>query len=135
MKLKLVCGENPAGSLVLGCRLLKLMMACSAAEPELKILAVSHGRLEGSGRGLRQPRSHVLSVWRLFPKIEAERFGFVAGIFCGNRLLVGSFTGGSAVTARHAACGGTTFPRFLALKRGKRGGRYRLPFPILHLAP
>ena len=59
-------------------------------EMRLKILAAPPGRLEGSGRGLRQPRSHILSVWRLFPGIEAECFGFVTGIFCGNRLLVGS---------------------------------------------
>ena len=77
--------------------------------PKLKILVVPLGRIEGSGRGLRQPRSHVLFDWRLLPGIEAEHLGFVVGIFCGNRSLRGSFAGGSAVTACHAARGGARF--------------------------
>ena len=48
-------------------------------ETRLEILAAPPGRLEGSGRGLRQPRSHVLSDWRLLPGIEAEHLGFVVG--------------------------------------------------------
>ena len=80
------------------------------AEPKLKILAASPGRLEDSSRGLRQPCFHVLSAWRFFPGIEAERLGFVVGIFCGNRSLRGSFAGGSAVTTRHAVRGGAICP-------------------------
>ena len=79
-------------------------------EQKPKILAAPPGRLEGSGRGLRQPRSHVLFDWRLLARIEAERLGFVVGIFCGNRSLRGSFAGGSAVTTRHAARGGAFCP-------------------------
>ena len=106
-------------------------MACSAARSRLKFLAAPPGQLEGLGRGLRQPRPHIPSVWRFFPGIEAECFGFIAGIFCGNRLLVGSFAGGLAVTARHAACGGMIRPRLLALKgEGEGNGTgYRSPFP------
>ena len=43
----------------------------------LKILAAPPRRLEGSGHGLRQPCSHVLSDWRFRPGIEAERLGFI----------------------------------------------------------
>ena len=71
-------------------------------EPKPKILEASPGRLEGSGRGLRQTHFRVLSDWRPFSGVEAERLGFVVGIFCGNRSLKGSFAGGLAVTARHA---------------------------------
>ena len=99
--------------------------------PNLKFLAESPRRLEGSGRGLRQPCFRVLFDWRFFPGIEAERLGFVVGIFCGNRSLRGSFAGGSAVTA----CRGAICPRHLAFKEDGGRGRRRLPFPILLLAP
>ena len=100
------------------------------AKPKLKTSVALPGLLEDSGRGLRQPRSHVLSDWRLFSEFEAERLGFVVGIFRGNRSLVGSFAGGSAVTARHAACRDAILPQRLALKeeRGGNGAGYRSPF-------
>ena len=50
-------------------------------ETRLKILAAPPGRLEGLGRGLRQPRFRVLFDWRFFPGIEAARLGFVVGFF------------------------------------------------------
>ena len=106
-------------------------MTSLAARSRLKFLAASSGRLEGLGRGLRQPRPHVVSVWRFFPGFVAERFGFVAGIFYGNRSLVGSFAGGLSATARHAARGGVIRPRLSALKgEGEgNGSDYRSPFP------